>query len=394
MSLLPQGQQLSRVLPDLDEMLEDPQAYLNEAPLAFGPRRMYGLAWMFGVPGAGLLALCAYQGKPDGERIAMGVGLLVGSALWFGWSILLRGHEMVLHADGVEFTHFDTSVWVPWGLFHVEGRPFVPESDSPQAGLTLPIDPKMVPYVRMRRHGMDVAFGRNVDAPQFHFSGRDEIILPARYEISALDIGELLLVLGHRLGSEPPRDPPPHDAEMLEPAAVATTDPSGWITLPLTRLRMPTCCARCGGPRDHTLKLQISAPGDWALAVLPGGPRGIEMLVPVCEVCKDVIESRQRRGGFLGMALGAVIGTAVGVTLAVLLGEARDASLWVGTAFGLVVGTMLGTALGLSWSRRLPVRVKNYSPSRGIVSVRFENPEIAAGVVENLRQRDRVDETP
>lgn len=393
MSLLPDGQQLSRVLPDLDELLEDPQRYLSEAPLALGPRRMYGLAWMFAVPGIALLALCAYQGKPDGERIAMGVGLLVGSAVWLGWSLMLRGHEMVLHAEGVEFTYYDTTVWVPWALFHVEGRPFVPQSDSPQAGLTVPIDPKMVPHVRLRRQGMDVAYGRNVDAPQFHYSGRDEVILPARYEISAVDIGELLLVLGHRLGSEPPRDPAPHDAEMLEPSSVATGDPTGWITLPLTRLKMPVCCARCGGPRDDTLKLQIRAPGDWALAMLPGGPRGMELQIPICEDCKQVIEVRQRRGGFMGLAVGAVVGTVVGVALAVWLGEARDASLWLGTAFGLIAGVMFGSAIGLSVSRRLPVQARHYSPSRGLVSVRFENPEVATSLLTSLRQRDRVDES-
>ena len=36
-----------RVLPDLDDLLADPHAYLSEAPLAFGPRRMYRLAGLF-----------------------------------------------------------------------------------------------------------------------------------------------------------------------------------------------------------------------------------------------------------------------------------------------------------------------------------------------------------
>ncbi|MFO0845344.1 MAG: hypothetical protein U0797_23665 [Gemmataceae bacterium] len=163
MSLLPGGQPLDRVLPDLDELLDDPHAYLSEAPLAIGPRRMYGLAWLFALPGVALLLSCVVQGKPDGERLAMGVGLLLGAGVWAGWSMLMRGHEMVLHHDGVEFNHFDTTVWAPWALFRVEGRPFVPDSDSPRAGLTLPIDPKVVPHVHQHRLGVSLAWGRRVD---------------------------------------------------------------------------------------------------------------------------------------------------------------------------------------------------------------------------------------
>ena len=88
MSVLPGGQPLHRVLPDLDELLEDPHVYLSEAPLAIGPRRMYGLAGLFAVPGLALLLSCVIQGKADGERLAMGVGFLLGSGVWLGWSLL------------------------------------------------------------------------------------------------------------------------------------------------------------------------------------------------------------------------------------------------------------------------------------------------------------------
>src|SRR4051812_21844720 len=94
MSVLPGGQPLRRVLPDLDDLLADPHAYLTEAPLAVGPRRMYRLAGLFALPGLALLFACAWEGRADGERIALGVGLLAGGAWWLGASLWLAGHEI------------------------------------------------------------------------------------------------------------------------------------------------------------------------------------------------------------------------------------------------------------------------------------------------------------
>jgi hypothetical protein len=394
MSVLPGGQPLHRVLPDLDELLEDPHVYLSEAPLAFGPRRMYGLAALFAVPGVALLLSCVLQGRPDGERLAMGVGFLLGAGVWFGWSLLMRGHEIVFHPDGVEIIYRDTSVWAPWALFHVEGRQFVPDSDSPRAGLTVPIDPKMVPHVQLRRGGMVVAWGLQVQGPQWFFTGRDEVALPARYEVTAQDVGELLLVLGHRLGADPPRTVPPPEAEAAPLEEKAPPDPAGWITLPLTRLHLPNCCSRCGGPRDDTLRVQVRARGDWLLGLFLGGLRGVELPVPVCEACRDYIVQRGRNGGSLGLVVGAALGTALGVGLGVWYGEGRDLALWLGALLGFFPGAFAGSLLGLTLSRKMPVRVRGYSPSRGLVSVRFENPAIAARVLEGLRQAQQPAEEP
>lgn len=394
MSALPGGQPLDRVLPDLDDLLADPQAYLSEAPLAIGPRQMYSLAGMFGLPGLGLLLWCLVQGQADGERIALGVGLLVGGCVWLGWTLALRGHELVLHAEGVEVTCFGSTVWAPWALFHVEGRPFLSESDSPHAGLILPIDPRMIGHVRLLRDGIVVAWGRKVAGPQWMFTAHDEVVLPARYEVSSQDIGELLLVLGNRLGKEPPREEPPPEFDDSPTGVLAEADPTGWITLPLTRLRLPPCCARCGGPRDDTLRMQVMARGDWVMGIFLGGARAIELPVPICESCKEYLAARQRQAGAWGMALGATLGTAVGASLGAWLGEMRDLPLYVGTLAGFFVGIFSGSILGLTWSRRYPVRVRRYSPSRGLVQVRFENAEIASQVLHQLRSPSDPSRTP
>src|SRR5262245_35920040 len=130
MSVLPQGRSLRQFFPDLDELLYDPAGYLAAEPVAIGPRRVYGLAALFGAAGAGLLAWCAAIGEWQDERLLMGIGLLLGASVWLGWSLRLRGHEIVLHPDGVEVKYRGTAVWCPWALFNAEGLPKVPATDD------------------------------------------------------------------------------------------------------------------------------------------------------------------------------------------------------------------------------------------------------------------------
>jgi hypothetical protein len=117
-----------------------------------------------------------------------------------------------------------------------------------------------------------------------------------------------------------------------------------------------------------------------------GGVRDLELPVPVCEPCKEAIEQKTQRGSGLGLAIGAVVGTAIGLGLGGWLGEGQDLRLWLGAFAGLFAGSFAGSMIGLALSQKLPVRLRRYSPSRGVVSVRFENPEVAQRVIANLRQ--------
>jgi hypothetical protein len=51
----------------------------------------------------------------------------------------------------------------------------------------------------------------------------------------------------------------------------------------------------------------------------------------------------------------------------------------------VLLGNVIGMIVGLALGRRLPVRVRRYSPSRGVVQVKFDNPNIAARVREAAR---------
>src|SRR5262245_58518953 len=97
----------------------------------------------------------------------MGVGLLLGASVWLGWSLRLRGHELVLHPEGVEVKCRDTAVWCPWALFNTDGAPGVPEADDPRVGVILPVAAEAVPFVELRRHEAPVAQGRRSTPPSF-----------------------------------------------------------------------------------------------------------------------------------------------------------------------------------------------------------------------------------
>ncbi|MFO0845343.1 MAG: hypothetical protein U0797_23660 [Gemmataceae bacterium] len=112
--------------------------------------------------------------------------------------------------------------------------------------------------------------------------------------------------------------------------------------------------------------------------------------IPVPRAVQGVDRVPAARGGFLGLSLGAVAGVLAGSASPPPWRRPRR-PLWLGTLFGFFFGAMFGSSLGLTLTRRLPVRLRHYSPSRGLVSVRFENPEVARHVLESLRLRDQAD---
>jgi hypothetical protein len=392
MSVLPSGQPLQQYLPDLDDFLYDPAGYLGAAPVTIGPRKMYGLAALFGLPGAALVLWGVTRGQVEGEALVLGIGLLLGASVWLGWSLLMRGHALVLHPNGVELKYRDTSVWCPWALFNVEGEPFVPDSDSPRAGLTLPVSAEAVPFVELRRNEAPVAFGAQVKGPQFQFTSPQEIVLPARYEVMARDLGALLLKLGGRLGRQLPRGAPPREAyqtEELGTGIAGEPDEAGWLTAYLTRLRFPHVCCNCGAPTQAQMAVYVNPRWDWLLSFATSAARPLLLPVPVCETCQQVIRGQQYRGANLGMFLGAAAALAAALAVA-WQNEVKDtnALLLVGMG-GVASGGLVGFLFGTRFSRRLPVRVRSYSPSRGTLSIHFRQPGYATLVAAAMRDQAR-----
>jgi hypothetical protein len=385
MSMLPTGRSLRNFLPDLDDLLERPAEYLGVGPVVFGPRRMYGLALLFALPGVAFILAYVF-GKHDAERIALGIGMLMGSAVWLGWSLWARGHALVLQRDGVEVKHHDLTVWCPWALFNAPGEPHVPDVDSPFTGLIQPVAADAVPFIELRRAESVIAHGGQVRAPQFVLAGDDRVVLPGRYEVAARDLGDLLLHLGRVLGAGLPRGAPPREAYQVEREDVPEPDPSGWITVRPTRLQFPPTCCSCGTETSDVLRLESWTRGSLLMRIfVPSAGHEVTVAVPVCEACQTELRARQTRGAVRGLLVGSLFGP-----LVLLLGG------WVGgwgnalsglAAIGVgAAGALIGFGIGNTFTFRPPVRVGSYSPTQGTVRIRFENPEYAAAFLDRMRR--------
>jgi hypothetical protein len=392
MSVLPAGQSLSRFVPDLDELIENPRTYLAQEPLTIGPRQMYGLAFVFGLGGIALLMSClliapADRGEVLGERLALGIGLMLGASVWLGWSLRMRGHSLVLHPEGVEVQYRGTTVFAPWALFNVEGNAFVPGGDSPHVGLTLPIAREAIPFVELRREGTPIAHGAEVRSLQWQFLGSDTVVLPARYEVMAGPLGELILLLGRRLGRELPRGAPPPQAYAT--ASIddlpAMADAGGWITVHLTRLAFPSQCCNCGERTQRTMNFHIASRGDALLSILVPASQPLVVEIPVCEACRQRLREQQHRGGIRGMQVGAFLCCMLALLLAWSEGwQDRSLLVVVGLA-ALAAGGLFGFLFGTWMSRRLPAELAGFSPSHGTLRLRFRHPEYAASVLAAMR---------
>jgi hypothetical protein len=378
MSVLPVGRSLRQFLPDVDEFLRDPASYLGAAPVEIGPRRAYGFAALFGAFGAACLAACAVSGNWHDERLLLGIGLLLGASVWLGWSLRLRGHSLLLRPDGVEVRHRETTIWCPWALFNADGAPVVPEGDNPRVAVILPVSAEAIPFVELRRHESPVAHGAQIKEPYFRFTAPDQLVLAARYEVAASDLGVLLLQLGNRLGRQIPRGTPPPEAYPVGEAMAAEVsgpDSAGWYTVPVGRLHFPRRCCRCEQPTDATVAIPLGT-GDIA-GRLAGVAQRAEIAAPLCADCRSRVREMNQRAGVRGLNIGAILGMVTTTGLAVLQGERAPVSLAFAGLAGAAIGSLVGFLAGSATARPLPVQFRRYRPDLGIVQVRFDDPHYA-----------------
>lgn len=396
MSVLPIGRSVRQVIPDFDQLLRDPAGYLREGTVAIGPRQMYGLAALFGIGAAGLFGYSVWEGEFDPEAVSMGIGMALGGLVWLGWSLLMHGHELVLLPDGVEFRYRDTVVWCPWSLFNIGGAPFVPDADNPRAGLTLPVDPEAMPYVVLRRDDSPIAHGVEVRTRQFHFTAANEVVLPARYEVRADELGLLLMQLGGRLGHLLPKGAPPPEAYRTEDldADLPEPDATGWFTVHLTHLAFPERCCSCLAGTQDTMTFHADPPFDWGLSLFVQRAGGTVVSIPMCAACQGLVRQRHNRVSSVMMPVGALVAV-VFTTFLAWWGQIRDwqALLILGLGVG-AAGALAGFLFGAAFGRQLPVELRRFSPTHGTVAIRFRNGRYGADVWELMRERLRAARRP
>jgi hypothetical protein len=251
-----------------------------------------------------------------------------------------------------------------------------------------------VPFIELRRDDTPIAHGAQVKVRQWQFIASDTVVLPARYEVVAGELGALILELGRRLGRQTPKGVPPPEAYAtrdLDSLPVAP-DGGGWITVHLTRLVFPPQCCDCGERTSRTMNFPIDSRWDTVTSVLVSTSSPLELPIPVCESCQQRIRERQHRGGMRGMQIGAFLCCGLAIALGLSQGWKDASLLFVLGLVALAVGGLMGFILGTLSSKRLPAQVSRYTPGRGTVALRFRHPEYARGVLAAMRARTQPSE--
>jgi hypothetical protein len=374
---------LRRALPDLDRLLQEPRGTLAGQTFTIGPARRYGSAFFLGLLLAlvltGLSMLLLYltgalkrlQPGQHPELVtllgAAGVALLVGS-IWFVLG-RLRGGEVVLGERGVEFRYRGSTVACPWALFNAAGQPFALSGNQL---LLLPVSPRAVPYVELRREEEVKARGDQVKTRRIKFRSSTEAVLAPLYEVTLMELGVLLLQLGRALGVPLPDGSTAEDPTALAPAAgpPAQVGKDDWLTVRLTRLEFPPFCCDCGTPTFDGQEFQGHALVANLLGLKIESGEFASFRVPVCSPCQEENQRRFWKAVWKGLAFG--LGVPVLLCVGLSLWAREPAVLFACIPLGIIgglVGLLIGRTRGKRASR--PVELERYSPSKGTIAVRF-----------------------
>jgi hypothetical protein len=373
---------LRAVVPDLPRLRAQPNAVLADSEIVFGPRKAYAAAAVLGtlvgivvLIGFGLAAFDRPRNQPVEAwyYISAGIAVLVSgaatAALVVHWS---RGGAAILRTEGVEFIYRGRSIFCPWSLFQAVGTPYQPDHKR----VILPVNGGTPVAVTDYEGNVTAAPAAAITTKPIAGLDDGQVALANLYEVKLVELCELLLHLGRRLGGGPAVL---SNGDALEPAsaALATAQANGWIRVRLTRLPFPPVCLGCGQvTRDsisHTLD-QVHA---------------VHIDLPLCQACQGDRRGRRRRAVLIGGAAGLVPGT-----LAMLFGGLfLDAEGMIILGFilfpaGLLIGVLSGMVVR---DRSELVRFKEYSAKGGAVAMKLMP---SAGAVAFRRALGLVDEPP
>jgi hypothetical protein len=379
---------LEKAIPELNSLLADPRTTLGKREIAIGPMKRYTSAATLGISfgllgwliiGASLLSLA--DRRRDLGMLAL--VLLPGLPVVLTWFFLrvYRGGRISLKSGGVEFCYRGTQVFCPWDFFNAPGQPIQPNRNW----VRLPVSAALVNALEVRRQDSIVSERNQVDTPQLRWVRGNEAILKAVYEVEGKELGCLLLRLGNALGRSvrsPSPGAPPFAAD-ASLSSLGTRDTGGWTTVRLTRLAFPPRCCACGNPTPDRHEFRAHKP------FLSLGPflrlddsQFVRIMIPLCGSCRR--KNRRRSWKPVLSAIG--VGFAVPILLGLVTVLFPEPFLYVILVWLIFFGPLLGLVVGmrLRSRRSKPVQLRQYSPRKGTVAIRFGNPEYAELMLEAM----------
>jgi len=364
---------LAEVVENLDRLLAEPAKFLQQHEVRIGCVRPYRTALTCLILLLGFGGLLFVEEMPPALALA-GMGIMAAALAYLLWP---TRRELVLYPSGVEFIHGASTVWCPWALFSSTGQPLLVSTEDTSPPLLVPIAANGISAVEQRLHGALVTTGRDVRTPAFRFHSPHEVLLTIYYRANPAELGELLLILGQRLGAPAPETVTAESAEAYvvvedEPAPrpVPTRERGGWFTMPITQLQfLPYCCS-CGSPTSETYAWTTAAKMNAkdlgmniVLSQVGGFERNLTFPLPFCGACRRKYRRRY-------VVAGALI-AAFALCLVPALASRHLGPLEL--ALG-VVGLVCAIA-GFEFANHFPVRVA-YDAVKHTISFKFDKAEV------------------
>src|SRR5579884_1197212 len=379
---------LARAVPSLRNLIADPARTLTDGPIHIGPSRRYGSKLAFGM----LMALLGFailaivrglltdmrrgkQAPHFGDALFLVGCVAVPLIAWIIVRVLFRGATCILTTEGVELRSGQVTVFCPWALFNTRGQPLAFEYHSigKLDRFVLPVQRAAVPLVELRDGDLVAARGVEVRSRALRFRSGGEAEFTLLYEVSGAELGQLMLTLGRALGQIVPADPAEAAAVPVEVETLVRTEPGDWITVPLTRVAFPARCCDCGSATSTRRPFAAYPPlfRIGRLTLTAADPVWVH--VPFCVPCQRANRRRYWRFFLRGMGTGIVLCGLAAVACWPLFGQANPGLGAACSMLWLALGLFLGLLLARHAARRVstPVQLKDYSPRRRTVDIRF-----------------------
>jgi hypothetical protein len=359
---------LSYWVPDLEEVLRDPQRHLQTSEITIGPWTRYFRVIVFVL----LLAVAANFVVVVAESVPVTICIVLTWLILSGWVIHAgRGGVCQLTAQGAAFRYRGVTVFCPWDLFLAHGQPiFYPGQNR----LALPVQHEAVADMQVHTNDAISAEGVDAKASHFHILPGGDIWLKFVYGVNPVELGLFLLQLGCKLGRRKERS----NLEAPSPSP-AGNEAEGWIRVNLTQLGFGPLCCDCCQFTDRSqqfLAHKSMFSGDFSIS----GDACFVVIAPVCGDCQRVNRRQYWRTYFKIVLLTVIGGTTVGFLVGAIL-DFCGVMAAPGAMTSIMTCSSLVSTLGFSWflaAKRAafvcaPLHLSDYRPGEGTIQIRFRN---------------------